>query len=64
MTGLMWFGTQDYQSVGSKLGLSVSQFLQYLIYVAQNFDIPVSKETIWIVIPGQNMTPVKEVYKL
>jgi hypothetical protein len=64
MTGLMWFGTQDYQSVGSKFCLSVSQFIQYSIYVAQNFDIPVSKETIWMAIPGQSMTPVKEVYRL
>ena len=63
MTGLMWFGTHDFQSVGSKHCLSVSQFL-YSIYVAQISDIPVSKGTIWMVIPGQNMTHVKEAYKL
>lgn len=62
LTGLMWFGTQDYASISRKHRVRSSQLLAY-ICGTQKLVTPAIKVINFSPTPGQNMILGKEVYK-
>jgi len=62
MTGLMWYGTQDYQSIGSECTSSLA-FPVVGLYAFQRHDTLVTKGTNSTAIHGRNMIPEKEAFR-
>jgi hypothetical protein len=63
MTGLMWFGTQNYQSIGRQYWFTAMIYRLIKVYAVQRPAMLVTRETASIVTAGQNTTRAWEAYK-